>query len=73
MDPYKAVEHFDKKVLIFHGDLDAVVALSYSVRLQKTYPHAELIVYEGEGHGFTPEKDAESAEKALEFMQRNRV
>ncbi len=73
MDPYETVRHFDKEVLIFHGDQDPVVALSYSVRLKETYPHAELIVYEGEGHGFTPAKDAESAEKALEFMRKNRI
>ncbi len=73
MDPYEIVRHFDKEVLIFHGDQDPVVALSYSVRLKDTYPHAELIVYEGEGHGFTPETDAKSAEKTLEFMQKNRA
>ncbi len=71
MDPYETVKKFDREVLIFHGDQDAVVALSYSVRLRETYPRAELIVYESEGHGFTPAKDAESAEKALEFMRRN--
>ncbi len=68
MDPYEAVRHFDKEVLIFHGDLDLIVPLSYSIRLKETYPHAKLIVYHGEGHGFTPEKDAEAAKQVLAYF-----
>ena len=59
---------YDKNVLIIHGDNDQIVPLSYSERAKNLYPHAELIVYPGEGHGFTPAGGKKAMEEVLKFM-----
>lgn len=60
---------YEKDVLIFHGDRDDIVPLSYSQQAQKKYPHAELITMKGEGHGFSPAGAKTVKEKVLEFLQ----
>ena len=37
-------------VLLFHGTADGTVPISYSEEAARTFPNAELITYEGEGH-----------------------
>lgn len=71
MYPYEEIGRFEKEVLIVQGDEDPVVPLSYAVRARDTYANAELIVFPGEGHGFSTEKNAEAANAALRFMKRN--
>lgn len=60
---------YDKDVLIFHGDKDVIVPLSYSVQAQEKYAHAELITMPGEGHGFSPIGAKTAREKVLEFLK----
>ncbi len=68
LDPYAIIGAFDKNVLILHGDQDAIVPLSSSRRAAEIYPHARLIVLQGEGHGFTPLGGNQAMKDALEFL-----
>lgn len=58
-------------VEIYQGDQDAIVAVEDSRRAAQLYPHAELQVFPGEGHGFTPEGDAEVFRRTAAFILRN--
>ncbi len=51
-DVYDRVSRYNSPVMIFHGDSDELVALSYSERLKTTFPNAQLKVIKGAGHGF---------------------
>lgn len=51
-DVYDRVSRYNSPVMIFHGDSDELVALSYSERLKTTFPNAKLKVIKGAGHGF---------------------
>ena len=50
-DVYDRVSRYNSPVMIFHGDSDELVALSYSERLKTTFPNAKLKVIKGAGHG----------------------
>ena len=69
LDPFSLIGDYSRDVLILHGKDDDVVPLSYSERAQKIYPHAELIVFPQEGHGFSPEGDRIVARLLLGFVQ----
>lgn len=58
---------YEGKTLIIHGREDAVVNLTYAENAVKAMKNAELIVYEGEGHGFSPLYAAKAAKTFLEF------
>lgn len=51
-DVYDRVSRYNSPVMIFHGDSDELVALSYSERLKTTFPNAKLKDIKGAGHGF---------------------
>lgn len=55
-DVYKHIAAFTNPVLIYHGDMDPVVDVSYSERINKAFPDSALTVFKGAGHGFD-EKD----------------
>ena len=61
---------FAKPVLIFHGDLDPVVPISYSERAADRYPNAQLKVFKGEGHGFSEAGFREVGHMLLELLRR---
>lgn len=63
---------YSKNVLIIHGDKDNIVPLSYSERAVELYPHAELIVMPGEGHGFTPVGASKAKGEVLKFLNANK-
>ena len=69
MDVFSVIGAYDKDVLIFHGDKDDIVPLSYSQKaVDEIYPCADLVVFPGEGHGFTPSAGKTAMEKIVEFM-----
>ena len=70
LHPYERMGEYDGPVFIIHGDKDGVVDLSYSERAVRTLPDAELIVFEGEGHGFSPLYAAKGAGLFLDFAVR---
>ena len=68
MDPYKAVEAYQRPVLIIHGDADAIVPIEYSRRAVKMYKDSRLVEIPRAGHGFQ-EKDFEwSLENIRQFL-----
>ena len=71
LDIYKNMPRITAPVLLFHGTEDAVVPLSYSERAAKTYPNAELVIYAGEGHGFSPPTMRDAEERLLAFIRKN--
>jgi len=50
--PLKMIGAYEGPVLILHGDKDELVPLYYSQEALKEYKDAELIVLEGQKHGF---------------------
>ena len=59
---YDMLPQYPGPVLILHGDKDPIVPLRYSEKAAETFPNAQLIVYPGQGHGFT----GTAAQKALD-------
>ncbi len=51
-DVYEHIKAFDNPVIIYQGDKDPVVNLSYANKIDEAFPDSELIVVEGAGHGF---------------------
>ncbi|SEU09425.1 S9 family peptidase [Paenibacillus sp. NFR01] len=64
------IGQFNKQVLIFHGDQDAIVALEYGNKASMLYPHARMEVFPGEGHGFTEAGNQRVADLTYEFISR---
>ena len=66
---FENIGAFDKKVLIIHGDQDNIVPISYSEKALEYYSSAELVVFPGEGHGFSAQIGEKAMELVLEFMR----
>ena len=60
------------RVLIVHGDEDAIVPLGNSVMLRESIPGAELAVMEGVGHMPHEEAPAKFVEKVARFVRAGR-
>lgn len=58
-------------VHILQGDKDPVVRLADSERAIRTFADAELTVFPGEGHGFTPEGTKRVNEMLLDFVRKH--
>ena len=71
LDLYQKMGEFFKPVLLFHGTEDKMVPLRYSVRAKDAYPNARLVVYEGEGHGFSEKGMHDMEERLLGFVKNN--
>ena len=69
MDPYEEACGFSKDVLIFHGDADEIVNISYSEKAAELYPSAELVVVEGGGHGFWGDPMLDEINRSVEFVK----
>ena len=51
-DVYEHIGAYTSDVLIFHGDGDQLVPLSYSQQAAEVYDAAQLEIFPGQGHGF---------------------
>ena len=71
LDIYAEMGNFKSPVLIMHGSDDEVVPISYSERAAKIFPHAELITYNGEGHGFRKDAMRDVMHRLLTLIQQN--
>ena len=71
LDIYENMADFQKPVLILHGTEDAIVPISYSKRAAENYPNAEMVTYNGEGHGFSSSKMRDMEERLLDFIADN--
>ena len=69
LDVFPRLPEYEKPVLILQGDQDMIVSLESSQRAAKAYPNAELTIFPGEGHGFSPEGNRRVYEMLLQFVQ----
>lgn len=51
-NPYERIGEIDMPVLVANGDEDLLIPTANSVELARLLENAQLIVYEGAGHGF---------------------
>lgn len=63
--PFDMIGAYEGPVLILHGDKDELVPLYYSQEALKEYKDAELIVLEGQKHGF----DLNGRQQAIEYLK----
>ncbi|MBP3594902.1 MAG: alpha/beta hydrolase [Lachnospiraceae bacterium] len=70
-DVFSKVGKYENNVLIMHGDKDPIVAMGYSERMVESYKKVRLEVFEGEGHGFSPEGNRVMTEMVYEFVKNN--
>lgn len=62
-------KNYTNDLLIISGDEDNTVPIStVEYAAENVYKNAELVVFHGEGHGFSAEKDAEAKNLMIEFM-----
>lgn len=52
-DIYEHIKAFTNPVLIYQGDKDQVVNMSYAKKIDEAFPDSELTIVEGGGHGFS--------------------
>lgn len=71
MDAFKYAENFDGPVLILQGTADPLVPAGDSVKLKEIYKNAELILYEGQGHGFTGRYRVQCIKDVISFIKRS--
>ncbi|MGN0688445.1 MAG: alpha/beta hydrolase family protein [Oscillospiraceae bacterium] len=51
-DIYEHIKAFTNPVLIYQGDKDQVVNISYAHKIDEAFPDSSLTIVEGGGHGF---------------------
>lgn len=66
---YEMMPDFDKKVLLIHGEADALVPVAYSERAAKTFKNAELVTIERAGHGFSGKALKEAKQLSIDFVK----
>ena len=52
-DVYEHIRAFTNPVLIYQGDRDTVVNVSYAKKIDEAVPDSSLTIVEGGGHGFS--------------------
>ena len=67
-DLYDLLDGYPGPVLILHGDQDPIVPLRYSERAARVFPHAQLVVMPGQGHGFMGQARTEAMEREADFF-----
>lgn len=72
LDPFLLLPGLDLPVLMLHGDQDPIVPLAYSQRALTLFPHAQLAVFPGEAHGFTPDAGRRADEMTAAFVLEHR-
>jgi len=71
LDVFPRMGEYDNPVLILQGDQDAIVSVESSRRAAQEYPRAELVIFPGEGHGFSPEGNRKVYEMLLDFVKKH--
>ena len=77
LSPINRADRIVSPVLVFHGADDPVVPVAHSVmlaaRIRSGGGDVELVVYEGEGHGFRdPTNQRDEYERTERFLRRFR-
>ena len=68
-DIYDRMGDYPGDVLILHGTADDIVPIAYAERAVSAFPSAELVRFEGAGHGFYGEDDSRATELAVGFVK----
>ena len=68
---YDNIGKYNKKILFLHGDNDLVVSHKYTLDISKKYNDSEVIIFEGEGHGFSKEGNTKASNIILDFIKEN--
>jgi dipeptidyl aminopeptidase/acylaminoacyl peptidase len=73
LSPLYRADRITQPLLVFHGSEDPVVPLAQSEQLvERAGPNVELVVYEGEGHGFRdPQNVRDEYERTQAFLAAN--
>lgn len=69
---YDNIGKYDKKILFLHGDNDLVVPYEYTVDISKRYKNSDVIIFKGEGHGFSKEGNNKVSNVLLDFIEENK-
>ena len=69
---YDNIGKYNKKILFLHGDNDLVVPHKYTLDISKRYKKSEVIIFEGEGHGFSKEGNTKVSNIILDFIKENK-
>lgn len=69
LDAFEIVQRVKQKILLFHGDQDEIVPVSYARKAAQVGADVELEILPGEGHGFSEKERRRVAEKAAAFIQ----
>lgn len=72
LDVYEQIGKYKNPVLVMHGDQDAIVDKKFSEKISEKYPQVRLEVFEGEGHGFSPEGTERMTRMLYDFVNKNR-
>lgn len=70
--PFDKIGAYEGAVLIMHGDKDNLVPIDNSRTALQKYKNAELIVFEGQGHGFDDTGTAKAIEHLEAFLSKYR-
>jgi len=70
-DVFSHIGKYNKSVMLFHGIEDNVVPVEYSEKAVGLYQEAELVVFPGEGHGFSDQGNHRVIEMTYEFVKVN--
>ncbi len=68
MHPFEVIGRKMKRAIVIEGGSDGLVTMDIVEKTAAAYENSELVVLNGEGHGFTEEGGRIAAEHALRFM-----
>ncbi|MBQ5333976.1 MAG: alpha/beta fold hydrolase [Oscillospiraceae bacterium] len=69
-DVFEKVGEYTAPVLIMHGTSDSIVNVSYAKKAAESFKDAELILYEGEDHGFSVKARKKEINDITEFLDK---
>ena len=69
-DIYELMGRYTGPVLLLHGDRDSIVPLRYAERAEGCYENCQLVVLQGQNHGFMGKAKADAIEQEAEFLLR---
>lgn len=72
-DIFDKIRKCDIPVLIIHGTTDKVVNIRYAQKAADCFPNAALKLYDGEGHGFSPQARRSEISDVTDFFDKNSV
>jgi pimeloyl-ACP methyl ester carboxylesterase len=71
-DTYDRLPQIKAPTLVISGTADRIVPVENSRILASRIPNAELVLFEGAGHGYLLEVEDEANKAVLEFLERHR-